>query len=329
MRKISFLINPMTGLLVLISSLSFGQENSLILFQDDFEPFTIGQQLVCQDSMNWDTWSGDPCDPVEDPYVSNTTAYSGTNSVWIQQGNDLVKPVPNHTYGKYSISFYLYIPLDYTASWGQLAAFYNPGSTEWGFTAKFDLSGNGYVSGGGSGTAFPFSYDTWQHNELIVDLNKDSAEYYFEGSRIYSWQWTLGIWGDTCARQLSLTDIMGSDWPNPDPSQWYLDDYVLERLDTIVGVEDFSVPTEFALEQNYPNPFNPTTIIKYQIPTSGNVTIKVNDILGNEVAKLVDDFMGTGKYEVSFDASSLASGVYIYRLNINDFVNVKKMILLK
>lgn len=83
------------------------------------------------------------------------------------------------------------------------------------------------------------------------------------------------------------------------------------------------------MEQNYPNPFNPTTTINYQIPTSGNVTIKVYDILGNEVANLVDGYMESGRYEVDFDASSLASGVYIYRLYVNDYVNVKKMVLLK
>jgi hypothetical protein len=97
----------------------------------------------------------------------------------------------------------------------------------------------------------------------------------------------------------------------------------------VISYSGSEVVTEYALEQNYPNPFNPTTTIKYQIPTSGNVTIKVYDILGNEVARLVDGYMETGKYEVDFDASSLVSGVYIYRLYVNDYVNVKKMVLLK
>ena len=97
----------------------------------------------------------------------------------------------------------------------------------------------------------------------------------------------------------------------------------------VISYSGSEVVTEYALEQNYPNPFNPTTTIKYQIPTSGNVTIKVYDILGNEVANLIDGYMETGKYEVDFDAYSLASGVYIYRLNVNDYVNVKKMVLLK
>jgi hypothetical protein len=90
-----------------------------------------------------------------------------------------------------------------------------------------------------------------------------------------------------------------------------------------------TLPIEYSLEQNYPNPFNPTTTIRYQIPKDGMVTLKVYDILGAEVTTLVNEEKITGKYEVSFDASSLASGVYIYRLNVNDFVNVKKMVMLK
>ncbi|RKY90471.1 MAG: hypothetical protein DRQ13_12575, partial [Ignavibacteriae bacterium] len=71
------------------------------------------------------------------------------------------------------------------------------------------------------------------------------------------------------------------------------------------------------------------TTIKYQIPEGGIVTLKIYDILGSEVTTLVDDFKNEGKYETTFDASSLASGVYLYRLKVNDFVNTKKMIFLK
>jgi hypothetical protein len=87
--------------------------------------------------------------------------------------------------------------------------------------------------------------------------------------------------------------------------------------------------TEYALEQNYPNPFNPSTTIKYQIPKSGNVTLKVYDILGSEVATLVDAFQNEGRYEANFNASSLSSGVYLYRISINNFSEVKKMVVLK
>ena len=86
---------------------------------------------------------------------------------------------------------------------------------------------------------------------------------------------------------------------------------------------------EFELFQNYPNPFNPTTKISYTIPEGGNVTLKVFDLLGSEVAELVNGETEAGNYEINFDASLLPSGVYIYKLQAGDFVETKKMILIK
>jgi hypothetical protein len=91
--------------------------------------------------------------------------------------------------------------------------------------------------------------------------------------------------------------------------------------------------TTYDLSQNYPNPFNPATTIKYQIPNGGNVSLKIYDILGAEVMTLVNTTQAKGRYEVKFDASSvsrrISSGVYIYRIQANDYVASRKMILLK
>ena len=326
-----FLFGLRSFFVLLISSISPAQTNSLVLFEDDFESYTAGAQLACQDSIHWNTWSGIPCDWLEDPFVSNSKAHSGSNSVWIQPYNDLIKAFPNYTTGRYSIEFHLYIPSGYTASWCQLAVFINSDSTEWGFYAMFDPFGNGNIAAGEWGAAqFSFSYDTWMHNELIVDLNSDWAEYYFEGNRVHSWQWTLGSVGDTIPLQLSVTNIMGFDFPNPpDSSQWYMDDYKLVRIDTTVGIKDFSVPTEYILYQNFPNPYNPTTTIKYQIPELSFVTLKVYDVLGNEIATLINEEKPIGSYEVEFDGRGLSSGIYFYKLQAGSFVETKKMILLK
>ena len=89
------------------------------------------------------------------------------------------------------------------------------------------------------------------------------------------------------------------------------------------------LPTEFSLCQNYPNPFNPSTKISWQSPVSSHQTIKVYDVLGNEVATLVDEFRNAGSYEVDFNASKLSSGVYFYQLNAGEFIQSKKMILIK
>ena len=98
----------------------------------------------------------------------------------------------------------------------------------------------------------------------------------------------------------------------------------------ITNVEEISnILTDFYLEQNYPNPFNNSTVIKYSIPKEGLVTFKVYNLLGEEVARLVNDTKQTGNYEVSFDATGLPSGIYFYRLQTPNFTQTRKMILLK
>jgi acetyl esterase/lipase len=90
-----------------------------------------------------------------------------------------------------------------------------------------------------------------------------------------------------------------------------------------------STPLKFTLSQNYPNPFNPTTTIKYELPKSSVVRLSVYDILGREVAVLVNESRNAGGYEVKFDASGLSSGVYCYRLQAGNFVQTKKLLLLR
>lgn len=89
------------------------------------------------------------------------------------------------------------------------------------------------------------------------------------------------------------------------------------------------LPKEFNLLQNYPNPFNPKTVIKYQLPKSGFVRLKVYDILGNEVSTLVDSFVYAGEYEVEFNARNVPSGVYFYTLSSGNYKQTKKLLLLK
>ena len=98
---------------------------------------------------------------------------------------------------------------------------------------------------------------------------------------------------------------------------------------TSINKENDQIPTNFSLSQNYPNPFNPSTVIKYSIPQSGFVTLKVYNLLGQEVAGLVNQEQKPGNYNVNFDASDLASGVYMYRLQSGDFSYTKKMVFLK
>jgi len=98
-----------------------------------------------------------------------------------------------------------------------------------------------------------------------------------------------------------------------------------------VGIKNLSniIPDSFSLSQNYPNPFNPTTNIKFNIPKRDNVTLKVYDLLGKEVATLVNEKLQAGTYEVKFDGSNLPSGIYFYKLESESFRETKRMILIK
>jgi hypothetical protein len=95
-----------------------------------------------------------------------------------------------------------------------------------------------------------------------------------------------------------------------------------------VDVEN-AVDINYVLEQNYPNPFNPNTVISYQLPVTGNVELKVYDLLGREIATLVNEEKLAGEYEVEFNATDLPSGIYFYQLKASPFSETKKMILLK
>jgi hypothetical protein len=99
----------------------------------------------------------------------------------------------------------------------------------------------------------------------------------------------------------------------------------------VASVENISgvTPSNYSLEQNYPNPFNPSTTINFTIPNSEFVTLKVFNILGSEVATLVNENLNAGAYRFSFEAQNLASGIYLYELTAGSFREIKKMNLLK
>jgi enterochelin esterase family protein len=131
------------------------------------------------------------------------------------------------------------------------------------------------------------------------------------------------------------------DWlERPEGHSWGLWRATIDRMliyffpggSSDVITEDF-VPKDFILYQNYPNPFNPSTVISYQLPVSGDVTLKIYDILGNEITTLVDEYKPAGMCEIEFNSFSgdgkLVSGIYFYQLQSGNYLETKKMILLK
>ncbi len=123
---------------------------------------------------------------------------------------------------------------------------------------------------------------------------------------------------------ISSGDLYAATWGN---GVWVRP--LSDMVTSVKRTPSSGLPSVFELRQNYPNPFNPTTVISYQLPEVSNVTLKVYDILGREVATLVNQRQNAGSYSVRFDGNRLASGVYFYKLSAGNFVSIKKLVVLK
>lgn len=152
--------------------------------------------------------------------------------------------------------------------------------------------------------------------------------YCLDSNGVILWKYTSGIFEyDSCP-------AIGSDGTlyigyHNDGSEWCSQNLIAIK-DSVTSVNDVVENIkEYQLQQNYPNPFNPTTLIKYQIPKAGFVSLKVYNILGKEVATLVNENKFQGFYNISFDASKLSSGIYIYQIKSNEYISSKKMMLIK
>ncbi len=171
-----------------------------------------------------------------------------------------------------------------------------------------------------------FVFDLLYNNYSYVDsvLKSDSLAKAFAGnttsSAYYSKMWELSkgftteLFKDASHK---LTCLIYTAWLN---------------AGSPVTVEEeitFQPPVVFNLYQNYPNPFNPSTKISWQSSVSSHQTLKVYDVLGNEVATIIDEYRNAGSYEINFNAGSLSSGIYFYKLTVGSFVETKKMILLQ
>jgi len=122
---------------------------------------------------------------------------------------------------------------------------------------------------------------------------------------------------------------ISTDFGSINPAFYDAWDYDLHKPKVPTSVFEEGQPLTYALAQNYPNPFNPTTKIEYSIPAQSKVELKIYNVIGQEVATLVNELQLAGTHHVKFNAVNLASGVYFYRLTAGDFVSVKKMVLLK
>lgn len=184
-----------------------------------------------------------------------------------------------------------------------------------GIQVTVDAGGNSYVAGYSSGTTTAFDFTTVKYTETGAE---EWVAKYTNSSSAGSSEETSGIFIDEHSN-IYITGMSALDYATVK--------YI--QSPTSVDDKNFQFPDEFSLYQNYPNPFNPNTVISWQSPVGSWQTLRVYDVLGNEVATLADEYKPAGSYEVEWDATDLSSGIYFYKLQAGDFIATKKMILIK
>jgi len=394
-------------------------------FFEDFDSFIAGQQVACQDPVNWTTWNETPCDPTTDAYISSNFSYTPSNSMVIVQNNDLVKPLGDLAAGTWYISFLVYMEAGKSGYFNTLAQFTPPSTFLWAHDCFFDVGGAGRLDitgGGGGGTVVNFQWTPGVWNQVMIKVNLDvtgnNAEFWIGTSpqnfqMVTDFDWTHGgvqpnviaandFYGGAATDEMYVDNYYFGDQPpeiipveltsftantvngnvvlnwetatelnnqgfeierrtedtqyrtiafveghgtTSEPQSYSYVDQTVEQGVTYYRLKqvDFgghyfysdeieveaTGPLSFNLEQNYPNPFNPSTKITYSIPEAGNVKVSVYNLVGEEVAVLANGFSQAGTFDVTFDAANLPSGVYLYKLQSANSVQIKKMMLLK
>jgi photosystem II stability/assembly factor-like uncharacterized protein len=287
--------------------------------------YSNGAFLSVDDGTTWNPINtGLTSNQVRTFLISDSGIFAGTGDGVFRSTNDGTSWNPAGLAGNY-ISGLAKVGTDLFA-WPRMSAAYRSTDQGGSWTPVMDNSTPVNISSlvatpnGGGGNNIIAS--TWGNG---IVLSTDNGNTWTRTDTGLATQWSMAI-------TLFGSDLYVGSW-----GQGVWKRPLSEVTTSVIGTPESELPKVFALEQNYPNPFNPNTTINYQLSKQSYVTLKVFDVLGREVATLVNENKNSGSYEVEFDGSKLPSGVYFYRLyahptdakQTNDFVQTKKLLLMK
>jgi len=302
-----------------LSFLLYGTVGSSSLFSDDFEAYTAGVQLVAQNNVDWDTWSGGG-GTGEDPFVSDLFSYSGSNSIVEIPGNDFIRRHGDLTTGKWYMSFLFYIPTGQSGYFNTMSDF--DGGFEWAMEVGFDVGGAGQVDTSGSNTGntvdFTWAVAQWNQAVLVVDLDAvpPLAEFWTGTGpgtfrQIAAWDYTQG---GTKLNQLAVNDFFGGT----STDEMYIDDYYFgDTLPEIIPVE----LTSFAANVNN----NGDVILNWSTATELNNQMFEIERRSEEGQYLKIGYVDghgttTEAQEYSYIDNTVETGTFFYRLKQIDFL---------
>lgn len=282
--------------------------NSNAQFFDNFDSYTAGTGVACQNPTDWTTWSNAPCGS-QDATVSTTYSYSSPNSARVITNNDFVKTFGSQTSGTWYVQFRIYIPNGKAGYFNLMAVF--PGAFNWAMDCWFDAGGGGRIFGGSpTAVSFTYAYDTWHFVGVVVNLTADQGQLWFNGVLIHSWQWTLGDLGGGSPLQLDAIDFYGAT-ANDD---YYIDDFWFHTSPIPVELTSFTASV---------NPLG-QTVLNWVTATEINnrgFEVERRAVDGQFITIGFVEGYGTTSEEqtYSYVDQSVTPGTFVYRLKQIDF----------
>ncbi|HSG67936.1 MAG TPA: hypothetical protein VK994_04465, partial [Bacteroidales bacterium] len=223
-----------TFLLLLVTLLGFSMFAQSVIYEDDFEAYTVGDYL-CTQTSDWTTWSNAP-GTSEDAFISDDYALSPTKSVKIDGTTDLVLPLGDKQNGKFQLSFNYYVETGYGAYYN-LQHYEAPG-TEWALEVYFASDGTGEINTDGNTYPFTYTPGAWLNIINVIDLTNDEAQLWLDGVLVHSWTFSTQSSGGAGANQLGGLNVYAGAPAGDDPL-YYLDDVKYEQIFDALNFDDF------------------------------------------------------------------------------------------
>lgn len=269
-------------------------------FSDNFDTYPAGS-FIAVESSDWTTWTGQP-GSVEDALISDDFAFSGTNSIKIENDSvDLVKEIGPFTSGTYDIKFKMYMPNGNGGYFNVMHEWDLQGNYEWACDVYFSSTGSiTWTTEGVNGGGSTFTPATWFDVRVSVDLDNDLGKLYINGNMVESWQWSRNNADGTPGQnRLGAIDFFGYQPAGSGPGLYYIDDFSVTEQGELVSVGE-PEPASFSM---YPNPAND----RLWVNTDGGIgTIRIFDLSG----KLVHN-VAINAPVVSISTSTLPEGIYL------------------
>ncbi len=280
-------------------------KGQVVVFDDNFDNYIAGEQLSCQAPTIWKTWTNSPCNTTEDPFVSNSYSFSSPNSVLIVQKNDIVHEIGTPiSSGIAEINFQVFIPTGKAGYFNTLANFDPPNNYAWAMQVFLNSPGTGTLDAAGQNSAtFSYPQNKWFPVKVVADLTADVGEFWINGTKIHSWQWSKGTFGTSNDKRLDGTDFYGYSTSD----EMYIDDYNITHIPYTTKISSTTTGGNWKDRSTWVGGKIPAQNQSVEIVNGATVTLTSN-ITNRNKSTIINGNLVCGNYILSGSGDFILAG---------------------